>query len=59
MRDARVGMHAGIATWRFAFESVAGKAFPAFPAHVQPAIYVYVKSPCGVPLILLKCFEIC
>ena len=31
-------MHAGIAKWWFPFKSVAGKTFPAFPEHAQPAI---------------------
>ena len=38
VRDARAVMHAGIANWRFPLTSVAGKTFPAFPAHAQPAI---------------------
>ena len=38
VRDARAVMHAGIANWRFPMKSVAGKTFPAFPAHAQPAI---------------------
>ena len=31
-------MHAGIANLRFPLMSVAGKTFPAFPVHAQPAI---------------------
>ena len=38
VRDARAVMHAGIASYRFPLKSVAGKTFPAFPAHAQPAI---------------------
>ena len=37
-RDARVVMHAGIANLRLPVKTVAGKMFPAFPAHTQPAI---------------------
>ena len=37
-RDARAVMHAGIANWRFPLKSVAGKTFPTFPVHAQPAI---------------------
>ena len=36
--DARAVMHAGVANWRFPLKSVAGKTFPAFPAHAQHAI---------------------
>ena len=36
-RDARAVMHAGIANWQYSLKSVAGKTFPAFPAHAQPA----------------------
>ena len=35
---ARAVMHAGIANQRFPLKSVAGKMFPASPAHVQTAI---------------------
>ena len=35
---ARAVMYAGIANKRFPLKSVAGEAFPAFPAYVQPAI---------------------
>ena len=35
---ARTVMHAGVANLRFPLKSVAGKTFPAFPAHAQPAI---------------------
>ena len=38
IRDARAVMHAGITNWWFPLKSVAGKSFPAFPAHTQPAI---------------------
>ena len=38
VRDARAVMHAGIANQQFPLKSVAGKTFPAFPAHAQPAI---------------------
>ena len=38
VRDACAVMHAGIANQRFPLKSVAGKTFPAFLAHVQPAI---------------------
>ena len=38
VRDARALIHAGIANLRFPLKSVAGKTFPAFPAHVQLAI---------------------
>ena len=38
VRHARAVMHAGIAYWRFPLKSVAGKTFPGFPAHAQPAI---------------------
>ena len=38
MWTVRAVMHAGIANWRFPLKSVAGKTFPAFPAHAQPAI---------------------
>ena len=38
VRDARTVMHAGIANKRFPLMLVAGKTFPAFPAHAQPAI---------------------
>ena len=30
------GMHAGIANQPFSLKSMAGKTFPAFPAHAQP-----------------------
>ena len=43
VRDARAVMHVGIANWRFPLMSVAGKTFPAFPAHAQPAIYASGK----------------
>ena len=36
--DARAVMHVGIANQQFPLESLAGKTFPAFPAHVQSAI---------------------
>ena len=39
MRDARAVMHAGIANKRFPLKSVAGKTFPEFPVHAQPAIF--------------------
>ena len=32
-------MHAGIAKYWFPLKSVAGKMFPAFPVHAQPAIW--------------------
>ena len=35
---ARVVEHFGIANLRFPLKSVAGKKFPAFPAHAQPAL---------------------
>ena len=38
VRDARTVLHAGIANQRFALKSMAGKTFPAFPAHAHPAI---------------------
>ena len=38
MRNARATMHVGIANKRFPLKSVAGKTFPAFPAHAQHAI---------------------
>ena len=38
VRHARPVMHAGIANKRFPLKSVAGKSFPAFPAHAQPTI---------------------
>ena len=38
VRDARAVMHVGIANLRFPLKSVAGKTFPAIPAHAQPAI---------------------
>ena len=38
VRDKRAVMHTRIANWRFLLKSVAGKTFPAFPAHAQPAI---------------------
>ena len=38
VRDACAVMHAGIANQQFPFKSVAGKTFPAFLAHAQPAI---------------------
>ena len=38
VRDVRSVIHAGIANYRFPFKSLAGKAFPALPAHAQPAI---------------------
>ena len=37
VRDARAVMYAGIANL-LPFESMAGKTFPAFPAHAQPAV---------------------
>ena len=37
VRDARAVMHAGIANSWFPLNSAAGKTFPAFPAHAQPA----------------------
>ena len=37
--NARAVMHAGIVNWRFPLKLVAGKTFPAFPAHAQPAIW--------------------
>ena len=37
-RAWRAVMYAGIANKRFPFKSVAGKKFPAFPAHVQHTI---------------------
>ena len=51
-------MHAGVANKRFPFKSVAGKTFPAFPVHAQPAILrlwqeahaVWCLPPCGTPL---------
>ena len=46
--DARAVKHAGIANKRFYLKSVAGKTFPAFPAHAQLATYV-VKGPCLAP----------
>ena len=47
-------MHARIVNWRFPLKSVAGKRFPAFPAHVQPAIdqshrYGRPKAACREP----------
>ena len=38
LRHARAVMHASIDDYRFPLESVAGKTFPTFPAHAQPAI---------------------
>ena len=38
VHGARAVMHAAIANCRFHLKSVAGKTFPAFPAHAQPAI---------------------
>ena len=38
VRDARALMHAGIANKWLPWKSVAGKMFPAFPAHALPAI---------------------
>ena len=38
VRDARAVMHAGVANYWFTLKSMAGKTFPAFPAHAQPAI---------------------
>ena len=38
VRDARAVMHAEIANKRFPLKLVAGKTFPAFPAHAQPTI---------------------
>ena len=38
VRHARAVMHVGIANYRFPLKSVAGKTFPAFPVHAQPAI---------------------
>ena len=35
VRHARAVMHGGIANLRFPLKSMAGKAFPAFPAHVS------------------------
>ena len=38
VRHARALMHVGIASQQFPLKSEAGKTFPAFPAHAQPAI---------------------
>ena len=35
---ARAVVHAGIANPRFPLKAVAGKTFPAFPAHAKPTI---------------------
>ena len=43
VRHACAVMHAGIANWRFTLKSLAGKTFPAFPAHGQ--LYVSGKRP--------------
>ena len=37
-RYTRAVMHAGMANWRFPLKSMAGKTFPAFPAHAERAI---------------------
>ena len=41
-------MYAGIANWWFPLKSVAGKTFPAFPAHAQPAFYGSGKRPVAI-----------
>ena len=41
VRDLRAVMHDGIAILRFPLKSVAGKTFPAFPAHAQPEFCVF------------------
>ena len=38
-RDARAVIHVGIANKRFPLKSMAGKTFPAFPAHAQHAVF--------------------
>ena len=43
----RAVVHAGIANQRSPLKSMAGKTFPAFPTHAQPAILHIGKMPMG------------
>ena len=48
VRDARAVMHVGIANLRFPLKSVAGKTFPAFPAHAQLALLrIWQEAHCA------------